>query len=221
MSPPSIDSLQTALFLFISLHRASSFDPLINSLRTLRVAPPRPFTCSTLPSTMKPRTDQKHGTKFEMAHTTQTQPEMETKRVENKSQAAAQAVVSSWREYVNAFLAAEISALTRYYDRVIQWLPREDDKGALLAAVAAPRKETIGKDEPFPDLTHERDKRTAILINGTFNYDFDIQALLIHLKTKLSRTSRLVVLLYNPYLRWAYYLATRLESARASCRAPS
>jgi hypothetical protein len=77
---------------------------------------------------MKLRTDQKHGTKFEMAQTTQTQPEMETERVENKPQAAAQAVISGWREYVNAFLAAEVSALTRYYDRVIQWLPREDDK---------------------------------------------------------------------------------------------
>jgi hypothetical protein len=159
---------------------------------------------------MKLRTDLKHGTKLEMAQTTETQREMETERVENKPQAAARAAVSSWREYVNAFLAAEISALTRYYDRVIQWLPREDDKGALLAAVAAPRKEVVGKDEPFPDLTHEHDQRTAILINGTFNYDFDIQALLIHLKTKLARTSRLVVLLYNPYLRWAYYLATWL-----------
>jgi len=168
------------------------------------------ITGSTLRSAMKLRTDLKHGTKFEMAPTTQTQPEMETESVENKPQVAAQSAISGWREYVNAFLAAEISSLTRYYDRVIQWLPREDDKGALLAAVAAPRKETVGKDEPFPDLTDERDKRTAILINGTFNYDFDIQALLIHLKTKLARTSRLVVVLYNPYLRWAYYLATRL-----------
>jgi hypothetical protein len=159
---------------------------------------------------MELRTDLKHGTNFEMAQTTQTQREMETENVDNKPQAAAQAAVSSWREYVNAFLAAEISALTRYYDRVIQWLPREDDKGDLLAAVAAPRKEMVGKDEPFPDLTHERDQRTAILINGTFNYDFDIQALLIQLKTKLARTSRLVVVLYNPYLRWVYYLANRL-----------
>ena len=90
-----------------------------------------------------------------------------------------------WRSYVNAFLAAEISALTRYYDRVIQWLPREDDKGGLLAAIDAPRKETVGKDEPFPDLTHERDKRTAILINGTFNHDFDIQALLTAIESEV------------------------------------
>jgi len=42
MSPPSIDSPQTARFLFISLHRTSSLGPLINSPRTLRVAPAAP-----------------------------------------------------------------------------------------------------------------------------------------------------------------------------------
>jgi hypothetical protein len=145
-----------------------------------------------------------------MAQRTRIQREVETESFENKPQAAAQAVISGWREYVNAFLASEISALTRYYDRVIQWLPREDDQGGLLAAVDAPRKETVGKQQTFPDLTLECDKRTAILINGTFNYDFDIQALLMQLRAKLARTSRIVVVLYNPYLRWAYYLANRL-----------
>lgn len=159
---------------------------------------------------MKRRPDMKHGKTFRMAQLTQMQPETATERVAKKSQETGTAELSGWREYVNAFLAAEISALTRYYDRVVQWLPRDDDTGRLLAAIDAPRKETVGKDEPFPDLTHERDKRTAILINGTFNHDFDIQALLMQLKVKLARTSRLVVVLYNPYLRWAYYLTNRM-----------
>src|ERR1700722_1695173 len=168
------------------------------------------ITCSPPDAAMPHLLDEKHGTKFGMAQLTHMETEIAIETVAKKPQQAPGRTISGWREYVNAFLAAEISALTRYYDRVIQWLPREDDKGALLAAVAAPRKETVGKDEPFPDLTHERDQRTAILINGTFNYDFDIKALLIHLKTKLARTSRLVVVLYNPYERWAYYHATRL-----------
>src|SRR5580693_4454265 len=167
-------------------------------------------TCSPPDSAVTLLQGKKHGTKFGMARLTHMEPETATENVENKPQAPAQAVISGWREYVNAFLAAEISALTRYYDRVIQWLPREDDKGGLLAAVDAPHKETVGKDEPFPDLTHERDKRTAVLINGTFNHNFDIQALLLQLKAKLARTSRLVVVLYNPYLRWAYYLTNRM-----------
>jgi hypothetical protein len=162
----------------------------------------------------RPRASLKHGTKLGMAQLTQMEHETATARPAKEPPEAAEGPISGWREYVNAFLAAEISALTRYYDRVIQWLPREDDKGGLLVAVDAPRKETIRRDQPFPDLTHERDKRTAILINGTFNHDFDIQALLLQLKAKLARTSRLVVVLYNPYLRWAYYLTNRLGIRR-------
>jgi hypothetical protein len=169
------------------------------------------ITCSPLTAAIAPLLREKHGTKFGMAQLTQMEPEIGAERVAKKPERVAETATSRWREYVNAFLAAEISSLTRYYDRVIQWLPREDDKGGLLAAVDAPHKETVGKDEPFPDLTHERDKRTAVLINGTFNHNFDIQALLLQLKAKLARTSRLVVVLYNPYLRWAYYLTNRLR----------
>ncbi len=115
-----------------------------------------------------------------------------------------------WKNYVNTFLAGELSTLTRYCDRLIQWLPREDDKGGLLDAIDSPAKETIGRDEPFPDLTGESDKRTAILVNGTFNHEYDIQGLLSQLKPKLSRTSRVIAILYNPYLRLLYSLANRL-----------
>jgi 23S rRNA A2030 N6-methylase RlmJ len=111
---------------------------------------------------------------------------------------------------VNVFLAGELSTLTRYYDRLIQWLPREDDSGILLATMDAPVKESVRRDDPFPDLSGENEERTAILVNGTFNHDFDIQGLLVQLKSKLSRTSRIIAVLYNPYLRWLYNLANRL-----------
>src|SRR5580658_7224549 len=95
---------------------------------------------------IKPPARLKHGTKLGMAQLTQMRPEMAAENVRKKPQEAAEGSVSGWREYVNSFLAAEISALTRYYDRVIQWLPREDDHGGLLAAIDAPRKDTVGKD---------------------------------------------------------------------------
>jgi len=119
-------------------------------------------------------------------------------------------VAPRWKNYVNAFLAGELSTLTRYYDRLIQWLPREDDSGMLLAAMDAPIKQSVGRDDPFPDLSGETEERTAILVNGTFNHDFDIQGLLVQLKPTLSRTSRVIAVLYNPYLRWLYNLANRL-----------
>jgi hypothetical protein len=88
-----------------------------------------------------------------------------------------------------------LSALTRYYDRVLQWLPRENDSGALLAEIDNPRKEVIDDGEDFPDLTSEDGLRTAILINGTFNHHFDIQGLLLQLNARLARTSRVLVVL--------------------------
>src|SRR5271170_3232286 len=118
---------------------------------------------------------------------------------------------AAWKNYVTRLLAREVSAVTKYFDRLIQWLPRDEDDGSLLEAVQSPLKEVVARNQEFPDLTGERDQRTAILINGTFNHHFDIQGLLMQLKPKLSRTSRLLVILYSPYLRWLYHLANRLN----------
>jgi hypothetical protein len=117
---------------------------------------------------------------------------------------------SGWNTYLNAVLAREISGMTRYYDRLIQLMPRGNDSGLLFSLVQSPSKSIAATVDDFPDLTHEAEQRTAILINGTLNHHFDIQGLLQDLKRKLSRTSRLVLVLYNPYLRWLYYLANRL-----------
>jgi hypothetical protein len=111
---------------------------------------------------------------------------------------------------MNRLLAKEISRLARYYDQVIQWLPREDDAGELLSNIDSPRKSRVEKDGPFPSLNGEATQRTAVLINGALNHEFDIQGRLLELKPKLARTSRVVAVLYNPYLRWLYSLANRL-----------
>jgi hypothetical protein len=119
--------------------------------------------------------------------------------------------LTGWRKYLTELLAREVSAVTKYYDRLIQWLPREEDDGSLLDTAQNPLKQVVGGDQEFPDLTSERDQRTAILVNGTFNHHFDIQGLLMQLKPRLSRTSRLLIILYSPYLRWIYKLANRLN----------
>jgi hypothetical protein len=118
-----------------------------------------------------------------------------------------------WSRYLNMFLAHELSALTRYYDRVIQWIPRENDNGQLLHRLEARIKQTSGEND-FPALTGEDEKRTAILINGTLNHHFDIQQLLASLKPNLARTSRLLLILYNPYLRWIYQLSNAIGVRR-------
>jgi hypothetical protein len=136
--------------------------------------------------------------------------EIAAERVTKEPKDVVAGAMPAWRSYVTTFLANEISGLTRYYDQVIQWLPREEDPGWLLGAIDGPRKESVRKDEHFPDLTGENERRTAVIVNGTFNHDFDIQGLLMQLKSKLARTSRVLVVLYNPYLRFLYYLANKM-----------
>jgi hypothetical protein len=109
--------------------------------------------------------------------------------------------------YINNVIAAEISRLTRYFDQFIQWLPRQEDTGVLFESIECQNKRVVGSDEEFPKLQNEISNRTAILINGVFNHHYDIESLLSGLKQNLSRTSRLVVVMYNPYLAWLYLLA--------------
>ena len=116
----------------------------------------------------------------------------------------------SWKRYINGLIAHELSAMTRFYDKTIQWLPRDEDSGILLQELECRNKSVVRKSESFPDLSAESERRTGILLNGTINHHFDIQALLMQLAPSLSRTSRLLMVIYNPYLGWLYRMANRL-----------
>lgn len=115
-----------------------------------------------------------------------------------------------WRRHLQEEIAARFSLLTRYCDRVIQWLPASEDRGALLARLDAPVREVVRDGEPFPDLAARPGERVAVLLNGTLNHHHDIQGLLGGLKGSLVRSSRVLVVLYNPYLGWLFRLAGRL-----------
>ncbi len=117
---------------------------------------------------------------------------------------------AAWKRYTNRLIAQEISRLTRYYDQVIQWLPRPDDTGLLLENIECRTRRRVERPDDFPDLSHETERRTAVLINGSFNHEHDIQARLEWLKPRLCHTSRILAVLYNPYFRWLYRLANRL-----------
>lgn len=118
--------------------------------------------------------------------------------------------VSRWHRYVNGLVASEISTITRYYDQLIHWKPRPNDLGTLLQVVECPKKSRVLDLMSFPDVSNERTQRTAVLLNGTLNHHFDIQELLQEVKPKLSRSSRIIAVLYNPYLSWLYRLANWL-----------
>ncbi len=115
-----------------------------------------------------------------------------------------------WRSYVNRIISSEISAISRYYDRLFQLAPRPEDTGYLLSLVDCPNKGVVATLEDLPSLRDESRTRSAILLNGNFNYSFDIQGTLEQLHDRLCRTSRVLVVAYNPYLRHLYWLANLL-----------
>ncbi|MCB9652649.1 MAG: glycosyltransferase family 2 protein [Deltaproteobacteria bacterium] len=114
-----------------------------------------------------------------------------------------------WQRYQRELVAREISTLTRYYDRVIQWKTLPHDDGLLLELTDARQKRALSTNEPMVDLRGERSERTAVLLNGVLNHDTDIEGLLNDLHGRLSRTSRVIAIMYNPYYRWLYQAANR------------
>ena len=112
--------------------------------------------------------------------------------------------------YLYRVVAAEVSRFTRYFDRLIQWEPAPQDPLVLLDAIDCPEKSVARTLDDLPDFSCDREQRAAVLLNGNFNYDLDIQATLTRLRLKLGRTSRVVVIAYNSYLRWLYSVADAL-----------
>ncbi len=122
----------------------------------------------------------------------------------------------SFRKHLVAEIATEISRLTRYYDRVVQCLPLPQEDGGLLEAIDCPEKRLISEVSEIPDFRSERERRSVVLMNGVLNENLDIEGLLRSIREKLSRTSRVIVVAYNSYLRWPYAVANSLGLRRGA-----
>ncbi len=118
--------------------------------------------------------------------------------------------VPRWKRTFYQLIAAEISSLTRYYDRLLQWGRAPGDAGELLATIDCPEKQLV-EDPELPDASADGDRRTAILLFGTINHHYDIESLLRQLRSRISRSTRLVIVAFNPYLQWLYRLALWLR----------
>lgn len=113
--------------------------------------------------------------------------------------------------YLTRVIAGQVSRITRYFDGLVQFKPLPNDDGEVLQHAECGMKVTAARLEDIPEqLTDAGGKRTAVLLNGNLNHDLDIEATLSRLKTRLNRLSRVVVVLYNPYFRGVFLLATRL-----------
>ena len=114
--------------------------------------------------------------------------------------------------YLTCVIAGEVSRITRYYDAVVQLKPLANDDGSVLRRTECATKVTAASIGEIPEqLTDVAGMRTAVLLNGNLNHDLDIEATLTRLKGRLNRLSRVVVVLYNPYLRGVFWLATVLR----------
>ena len=117
--------------------------------------------------------------------------------------------------YLTRVIAGQVSRITRYYDAVVQLAPLPHDDGRLLRHTECAVKVSAPALEGVPAATEASGQRIAVLFNGNLNYDLDIEATLAHLRTRLTRLSRVVVVLYNPYFRGVFRLASSLGLRQA------
>ena len=107
-----------------------------------------------------------------------------------------------WKRFFYLSLAKKISGIVRYFDSVTQYSPLVHDDGTLFDMIKGSVHSGLVIEKKF--------KRDAILINGNFNYDFDIQKHLNELQENIDSNTRLIVVGYNCYLRIIYNLGTFL-----------
>src|SRR4029077_12683750 len=92
-------------------------------------------------------------------------------------------MIQGWKRTFYERTAGEIPPMTRYYAAVVQFEPPPSDSGYLLECIDAPEKSAGSAI----DLRGERDRRTAILLNGNLNRELNIQELLMRIRAGMSR----------------------------------
>ncbi|MBX7144470.1 MAG: glycosyltransferase family 2 protein [Oligoflexia bacterium] len=112
------------------------------------------------------------------------------------------------QSFARELIASEISRVSKYFQSTVQVSPLPHDSGELLSALVCPKKSTSNSIDELH--SPPGSEATLFLLNGNINHDLDIQATLQSLKTKLARPSRIVLVGFNPYLRWLYLLLSRL-----------
>lgn len=113
------------------------------------------------------------------------------------------------RKYFNELVAAEVNTLTRYYDALFHYRPVAGDHNFATDFLDNTNKQVV---QDLPDLTGESKTRSVVFLKGNLNHDkeYDIEAMLGAIRKKLSRSARVVLVLYNPYIRGLYWLANKL-----------
>lgn len=112
------------------------------------------------------------------------------------------------KEFIRNLVAEEISSVAEYCDKFIQLEPLAHDDGNLFDDVKCAHKEFGQSDAAGSAVSGDR--VGLYCYNGNFNHGCDIQHELTLLYKNLNRHDRVVVVLYNPYLRFVYKIAAKL-----------
>lgn len=118
-------------------------------------------------------------------------------------------VVPRWKRYLYRVIAAEVSTLTRYYERTVQVAAVSGDTGYLLTEIDSPCKSRVSSPDELRAAA--AGGRTAVLLNGSLNHELDIQRLLVTIRESVPSTARVVAVTFNPYLQWLYALGHRVR----------
>jgi Glycosyl transferase family 2 len=115
------------------------------------------------------------------------------------------------RLYIYRLIAREINSFGRYFTSFSQILPMGNDDLVLFNACFGKEKSVCRSLDGLPDAEERSPHNRLLLLNGNCNHSLDIEGLLRQVRRKLSRQDRLVVVFYNPYLRWLFVLTNRLR----------
>jgi hypothetical protein len=111
-------------------------------------------------------------------------------------------------QYSRQLIAKELTRSTKYFDQLIQISHPASSSNQLVDLLEHPRAQVMTLEQ-FPSVQHQ-DTRDAVIMNGNFNHAFDIQSQLFQLYAKMNRHSRLMVILYNPYMAFLVKLLCKL-----------
>lgn len=111
---------------------------------------------------------------------------------------------------IRKIIANEISKHAVYFQRCVQVCPRADDDGHLFSYIKSAHKEVIHDINEIKKFT-SANETSLFILNGTFNFNRDIEGLLNKIKPQLTRSSRLSIVGYNPYFRFLFQIANKLN----------
>jgi hypothetical protein len=117
--------------------------------------------------------------------------------------------VPTWRSLIDALIAGEVSTLTRYADRVVSFSRRPRSLHSLSQRFEGRISKDVSSVAEVCEEVQGSSDCVAVVLDGIFNHHHDIDGLLRTIGQGMSRTSRVVSVMYNPYLRWLYQLANR------------